>query len=689
MGEVALLPELSEFAPLAELLPDQFPEPEPPPPADREQDRSALVRLSPEQEGRLLRQLRAHYDEAETGRDENQRRRELRYRRYLTDVSLRDGLQPWEDAPQLFLPMTRVTIETLLDEFEQDLWDMFDKIQVRGFGEEDVEQAKRRQAFFSWQLEHVNDWRREGKSVLQDALVDGIGILKAYPYRQPWQPLHEEAALFDIIGKIEALDVGTLLIPPDATGLQWPKCRYLGQQLFTFLDEFPSLAKREFDLPDEEMVRAVGRVDPREQTDDERRLLGFWRDGFDAEEADYEHDPQVEMVEQYELFDIDDDGAREFVVVHWFPHLRTNIMAEGAGHLSRVMRLEDAVPQTTFLRPMWPFFEVTLWPQARQLRGLSVPDRLESSQDMLNRVAEQMIQAGEVDLLPIVFANVALAGEIPNLTRVAPGTVVPIEGLGTAGSVQFSQRPAQTRDFLQLQQVIKSWGEEDSRVTSFQQGRTPDQPNAPRTLGGTALLLQEGNKSKKQQSIHLASQFTPAFKMLHSVWQDRFQGGVKIPMPQTDAIEARLFGDQGQQALIEVRREDLSGIFDILIKHNPDQVLEMQRKLALAERLDTLLLNTWPAGRRELWKDVWESFGLQEFDRFYPEAIAAIETQIIMMQAQVALAALSAQGQQFSGEPSPLALMAAGEQVGGGQSGSVDGTVTAPSQGQSPVNLGV
>ena len=71
---------------------------------------SGVLRLTVDQEMRLLRQLRAHYEEAMQGRDELIQRREVRYRRYLGDPTLRQGRQAWDESGQLFLPMTRTTL---------------------------------------------------------------------------------------------------------------------------------------------------------------------------------------------------------------------------------------------------------------------------------------------------------------------------------------------------------------------------------------------------------------------------------------------------------------------------------------------------------------------------------------------------------------------------------------------------
>ena len=61
----------------------------------RPPERRKVLRLSPERREALLKQLQEHYDEAKAPMQEAAAKRALRYRRYLADAALRDGLQPW------------------------------------------------------------------------------------------------------------------------------------------------------------------------------------------------------------------------------------------------------------------------------------------------------------------------------------------------------------------------------------------------------------------------------------------------------------------------------------------------------------------------------------------------------------------------------------------------------------------
>ena len=640
----------------------------------------AVLQLTPNEETRLLAQLRKHYDEASVGREENQTRRALRYRRYLGDVSLRNGLQPWKNAPQLFMPLTRKTVEDLVGYFSKVLRNP-EAIELAGIGEEDVTLAWRRQAFYRWQLDQAK-FGEALKEVLMDAALDSLGVLKVYRYSTPY-PLPPGLDMLQTTVQYESVDLGTLLIPPDARGLQYPEARYLGHQLFLVPeDEFPAMRQRGHVLP---MLTADGLPvsgylpDPREE-------IEFTRESIHPE-AYYEG--TIEQVEAYEVFTMDSDD-REFLVVHWFPKLLSQAGGAPAPHISRVTRLADALPQTVFPRPMWPFFDVSLWKQPRQLRGLNVPARLETYQDALNRLAEQMLHLGDITILPLVFANIALTGDVPDLSTLHPGSVVPLDNLGPNG-MQIHQPSSHNLHFIEEMQIFRSAPEEDTNVTALSQGRTASQPNAPRTLGGLSLLLQQGNEARSQQVEDLALLLADPLKFGYALWQAAPIDGLTFVAPRMAQIEERLFGGSGQKLpieLITMQQGDLSGIFDLRISIDPDSHLSMQKYLTMAERLDAVLAPIWPEGRRLLWREVWKKMGLQSFDQFFPESVAKQLTMLQTLSLQVQLVQFEMMLMQM-GQPGAEALAEAQTMAGGTPPPPPTAPVplSSPSQGAPPLDF--
>lgn len=604
-------------------------------------DRVPVV-LNNEQRQRLARQLQRHYQEGADLKGDLEQYRTDRYRRYLADPSLRDGLQPWPNAPRLFLPLVRSTVESLKTNLSAELFESLDKIAITGIGKEDLQGAKRAEIFFRWWLEEVVRIRQLNSDLMLDVLIDSLGILKVYPFKNIYPPLSEDAVYFETECRMEVVDQADLILPNDATGLQFPECRFIGHRLRVHPDMLMDMRERGFKIPDlKELTQenAVS-IDDERWTEDEKKWLEFERSGIDPQPR--YPDPKVEVVEFYVLFAPQPEEPRQFFIVHWMPRVRGMQHAEDTcGMIMRIARLEDAIPQAGFSKPTWPFFDFKLWGQPRQLRGMDVPTRLESMQDILNRQAEQMLQDGDVNIVPFYFYNAALTGELPDLTEVKPGAGIPID---TAGQVFFPPRQSQNRHYAEQMTFAQLWAERDSNITAFTQGRATEQPHAPRTLGGQQLLMDAANKSFNEQTALLADQWQPALRMAFAVWQSRLPDSIEIPMPDLAGIEERLLdGSEAPLVMQAVRHDDLSGLFDVRIKVDPEAFLKQQRQLQLATVLDPILAPIWPLGRRELWKQLWELMKLEDFDRLWPEHVAVTQTLITIMQAQLQMAVLDMQ----------------------------------------------
>jgi hypothetical protein len=233
--------------------------------------------------------------------------------------------------------------------------------------------------------------------------------------------------------------------------------------------------------------------------------------------------------------------------------------------------------------------------------------------------------------------------------------VVPIDNMG---SVHFSPQRSNTRHFIEQIQLGRLWAEEDTGVTALVQGRSSEiaESQAQKTLGGLALQLQQSQKGFKKQVHHLARQLRQVLKLYLGLWAGHVAPTVSIHVPDTDGLQARLLeGGAVQQAkMVQVGPQQLHGAFDIVVRVNPEAYLEQQKLLVTAEKLDAIVAPIWPLGRRELWKHVWETLGLQEFDRFYPESVATVETLLLVLRAQLQLASLQGMLMQAGQHPGML-----------------------------------
>lgn len=471
------------------------------------------IPLSKDARERLVKQVREHWEDGMTHRGDFPTRHDEHYRRFLGDYTLRPQ-GPWPNAPRLFTGDTRSTMETIMAELWKAVFPGFEAVDIDPFDDaalRNKDQAPRMARYaLRWLINDAEQggWAHIGKMCLFDALCDATGFLKVYPWRPPWRNANP-----DTIIRIDNIDEGTLLLPPGATGTQYPDARYVGQELWVPWDDLVRKKRQGFTVPSKDDLK------PDTQTLTERERTEQEREGRQADPA---KDGYC-VGELYERFVLDkpDEGEEDDLVVSFYPH------AKDEHCLARVLYLTDLFPNQA--RPLRPFFTLSVWPQPRQLRGMSLPERLRSYQDMQNRLAEQMVNYGDVSILPFFFYNALVTGDIPDLRQVMPGQGVPVNDLG---GIQAVPRASLNRHFLEQMQYWKSQIEGDAHVSDIAQGRSPTRPNAPRTLGGTQLLLQQGREAFSDLVPHLGYQYTAVLDFWWRLWQHFVPPGLLVPMRQ-------------------------------------------------------------------------------------------------------------------------------------------------------------
>mgnify|MGYP001563935712 CR=1 FL=1 len=647
-----------------------------------------FLELSGSEEQRLTTQVEKHRDEALLARADFPIRHAERYRRFLADPTLRPP-GPWPESARLFLPTTRSVMERLLDEVWQALFANMLQVRAHPFGDEDMPGADQASAFLRWTLEQTLPWQQIAADLIFDALLDSVGVAKVGAWISPWpQPSRDGRRFLRRIARIDALDLGMLLVAPDAEGLQYPECRFVHQEFFLDEDALFRMEKAGFDVPAYDQLGDS-------QRPTERKRIELEREGERVIEF---HPESIPFVESYERFTLEDDVGDEDIIVSWFPDAQvagtSANTASNHGRIAGVRRLIDVFPQDD--RPRRPFFPITFWGQPRQWRGLNVPDRLESMQDLINRLHEQLVNYGEVSMLPFVFVNTFLTGEIPDLRTVRPGSTVPIDDIA---GVQFAPTRSLNRHFAEQIGMMQAAIERDSRVTDFNLGRQGQSSNAPRTASATMALLAESRKTYGSLTRRTALQFAALLSFHFRLWQEILPDDTYAQIApyvatatsteESSALWDRLFApkpatDTGRplpemRTAISISREQLSGFYDVRIDVNPEEQFDRQVLMSLFQ-ITAPAVQDYPLGMRMMLKQLWTAFDQRGFDAIYPEELALLQTQQRMMAIQVQLATFEGQLRQLDQAEAQAQMqqLQASLPPGGSQPGEQQGSAISP-----------
>jgi hypothetical protein len=550
------------------------------------------------------------------------------------------------------------------------------QVSCRPFGDEDTERAEFASRFLRWTLQNTLNWEQVAADLIFDGLLDSAGIAKIRTWEPPWDAPSEDARRFlrrQVM--IDACDLGMLLIAPDAEGLQYPESRYVAQEFFLSSDDILRMEDKGFDTPAWDQLG-----DSQEPT--ERKRVEMEREG----ERVIEFRPDSTLfVESYERFPLEGGTHDQDVIVSWFPDAQIQATSHNTdsnhGRIAGVRRLTDVFPQDD--RPRRPFFPITFWQQPRQWRGLNVPDRLESMQDCINKLHEQLINYGEISMLPYAFIDAFMTGELPDLRTVRPGSTVPIDNVN---GIQFAPTRSLNRHFAEQIQMMQANVERDTRVTDFNQGRsaTGTSNASTRTASGQAMLLAESKKSFGMLVRRAATQFSQLLAFDFRLWQailpdDTYASMFDPVSPQdvvasastSSALWERLFAkealsDTGRPAptrrvALPINKELISGLFDIDIEVNPEEQFDRQVMTSLWQ-VTAPLIQDYPMGIRLMLKRMWSVFDQRGFDDIYPEEIATLQTQERMLTKQVQIATLQMQLEQLAAQQQQIAQQQAQQQ---------------------------
>jgi hypothetical protein len=316
-------------------------------------------------------------------------------------------------------------------------------------------------------------------------------------------------------------------------------------------------------------------------------------------------------------------------------------------------------------------------------------------QDLINRLHEQLVNYGEVSMLPFVFVNTFLTGEIPDLRTVRPGSTVPIDDIS---GVQFAPTRSLNRHFAEQIGMMQAAVERDSRVTDFNLGRQGQGSNAPRTASATMALLAEARKTYGSLVRRSALQFSSLLSFHFRLWQEILPDDTYAQIaPYTQALSPegessslwdRLFAprpatDTGRplpemRTAMPISREKLSGFYDVKIDVNPEEQFDRQVLLSLYQ-VTAPAVQDYPMGTRMMLKQLWTAFDQRGFEAIYPEELALLQTQQRMMAIQVQLATFEGQLRQLDQAAAQQQLQQVqGALSQGGPGGGQQGSAISP-----------
>lgn len=303
---------------------------------------------------------------------------------------------------------------------------------------------------------------------------------------------------------------------------------------------------------------------------------------------------------EYAFEDINDDGIPESIVRAVLDWVRPVLLMRH--------RLEYLFPHGRR-----PFFDWHLVKLNDRYYGMGIPEILERAQREENAFYQARNDVIEIITKPGGMYD-PMSGLAPQEIRYKPGMMVKARDVNTA--FRPFDFPVEPTHLLREQSGIDMQAERAIGSTDMGLGRGPTRPNAPRTLGGTAIVV-------RQQQLR-----SDVFLKRAMYGSGEYTGGVMeflqqyLALLQTFMPSEKEFRTLGTDEIRRVQREDVQGRYDFLVDFGPELTNPQLRMQNAILRYQNLIQN--PLVLRNplsMWKisvDLMESTGMRSAARWLP-----------------------------------------------------------------------
>jgi len=591
----------------------------------------------PSDQGELTRKLDEMIAEAEEYHQGWEQLHEEYFRLYLGRPEQEERNWPWTRACNIVSPVVRVAVDTTSAMFFDAMFAA--RPRVVGQGVEDHERAERLSRFY---FDHV--WRtvlnlhKIGNSWNLDTMIDGTSVVKTrwnrdkYLYRRITtdRRVINRSERIELLGQtlnitvpsdyedivkedfsletenapsVELVDLSRLKVAPGSEPtLEYPGCpwyyeevdwtweeaqerssngfKYIDDDLRSFLRERETTLREQMAREEEDLSPSKNKeVIPVKVFYMRLVLPGKYRDGDSEKSQSF----------------MDEDGIPEDVILWYLPGIRK---------VSKIIPLSRVRPDGRR-----PHIDNRYNWINRSWYGTGIPSELRHVESMMTSAVRQMVDYGTLRNVPWGFYEPASTGIQPEKLRIEPGQLIPT--LNSRG-VQFPRLQGDNTHWLQVLNLAQAFAERLTSVTDYTVGRAPSVPNAPRTFRGQSMLLQQAQTGFSFRVALFALAYDELFKSVHALYKKH------APTDQ----EVKFFNEStGLFESMEVSRDDFRHDVNFEFQLNPNRAQTQQTNQMLFTLLSGLIANVNPSGLRELAKQLYESHGLKNFNRIWPEQL--------------------------------------------------------------------
>lgn len=568
---------------------------------------------------------------------------EMYWRQYFAQPDSKTKDTPWPGASNMFLPLTQVIVEGIIAQEFEAMLSNDPTVKVVPYGAQDAEEAEALSRYYGeYYWKYVVPMKQFGCDWLLDNTVDGTSAVKVRQekdYRIKRNLSIAERAVFEdselqgetvpvstrteydvseeaIIEEImevrpQVADLDQIYMAPDSgPSLQWPECAWYFQEIELTWEELLNRKRYGYKNIDDSLKGSLADRDltAKEQLKRDREGTG-----------DEVNEPTVLVTEHYMRYPLggsyrlikesgvtnikqqagQEDGYWEEIIVTYQPSSRT---------ILRIVPLYRLYPDGKRPHVLNHYIRIP-----RYVYGTGIPSKMRHLNRAGNSIWNQMIDNGSLQNTPFYFYSPGALGVMPDILGLRPGMGIPT--LDPRG-INFPRMQGDTNFWLAASQQIQMNSEKVGGVSDVQLGRNPSTPNAPRTKGGMAMQISQGNVMFSRLVTVHAEAWLELFRKVHAI--------KRKTAPRRTEFQVRT-SPYGSLKTMSVSRRafDVDIEFDFVL--NPNRQYEQQIDMQVFQLMTSIpYIAQNPNSVRMLAKDLYESLGKKNFEEVWPEQMPAM-----------------------------------------------------------------
>lgn len=305
----------------------------------------------------------------------------------------------------------------------------------------------------------------------------------------------------------------------------------------------------------------------------------------------------VEMLTYHRKLRI--DGRARDYIIYYLPEYQT---------ITRVVELGIEVPSGRRPYDSWEFMHAT----DGSARSLGLGHIVMDLQTIINDIFNKQVDRDDLLTMPFGFYKPTSMTKGQTL-RLAPGLLIPTSD---PASFNFPNWGRPTGADMPYIQSLMGFVERLTSATNYFQGSAPSQPNAPRTFGATAAIIQEGNVNF---NLHIQRYQSSMYSMALDI-----QGMYRHFMP-----ESMEFLAPGAESVMNIGREELDKEYGYIFKSNAENTNTAIRREMTSIVYQAMMMNpliqTSVTAMHNLTRRFAHAHGWIEFDKDVPKPAPEME----------------------------------------------------------------